>query len=343
MFQARFAVASIRATIIGMAALTSAVFAEAAAPVRVADLGDVAVSLEDSAPATVHSLNTTEVAAQVSGVIDAIHVNVGETVQEGSLIAELDCADYQQSLKQANFSLTALKARQRLAEQQLERAKKLLPTRNISEEQANQRQTEFDMVGAEIAAQNAAIQIARRQVSKCRIYSPFTGVVSRRISSQGAFVSPGVSVAEIIDTQRLEISARLNLDLVQKLRDQALRFVSRDQSFPVSIKTILPVVDASSRTREARLVFTGDQALAGTPGRLVWVAVPTAVPAYLVVSREGNLGIFVLDGQKARFVALPDALQGRPAEVSLPAQTKIITDGRHGLADGELVSIVDPE
>ncbi|MFT5115729.1 MAG: RND family efflux transporter MFP subunit [Parasphingorhabdus sp.] len=314
-------------------------YAQQATPVRVSQLKDVALSLENSASATVISLNTTEVAAQVSGVINRIHVEVGNSVATGDLLAELDCADYQQGLQQANSTLNALKARQRLAILQLDRARKLLPTRNISEEQVNQRQTEFDMSGAEIAAQNAAISIATRQVSKCAIKSPFVGVVSRRISNQGAFVSPGTPVVEVIDTQRLEIVARLNLNLSTTLPNTNLQFVNRDASYAVELKTLLPVVEASSRTREARLVFVKDKALAGTPGRLVWTVASQAIPAYLLISRQGRLGIFVAENGMAKFVSIEGALQGRPAAVTLPEQTPIITDGRHGLKDGDLVSL----
>ena len=87
------------------------------------------------------------------------------------------------------------------------------------------------------------------------------------------------------------------------------------------------------------------QALApGTSGRLEWYSLPL-LPASLLTRREGTLGVLIVkttgDKSFSRFVALKAALEGRPAPVDLPAETRIIVEGRHKLSSGDEISLVN--
>ncbi len=309
--------------------------------VTVLPLSEVAVTLSESAPATAIGLSQARVASRLSGVVDTIEVEVGERAGAGEVLATLDCTEYRQALARAEAQLDALEARRRLADEQLARALKLLPTRNISEEQVNQRRAEADAAAAELVAQGAQIAIADRQVEHCRIQSPFDGVVTGRHASRGDFVSPGSAIVDVLDTAAVEVSTRLPLQAVARIGRQRLVFRTELGEYPVRLRTMLPVVDGSSRSREARLAFTGEPALAGTPGRLAWVSDAPAIPAHLLVEREEGLGVFVAAEDAARFVPLPGALAGRPAQTDLDPATPIVVEGRHLLEPGSSIQIVN--
>jgi hypothetical protein len=78
--------------------------------------------------------------------------------------------------------------------------------------------------------------------------------------------------------------------------------------------------------------------VAGTPGRLVWTGARNLLGADLLVRRDGTLGVFLVDAGTARFVALPDAEEGRPAAVDLPATSRLVIEGRQRLAEGAAVT-----
>jgi hypothetical protein len=99
----------------------------------------------------------------------------------------------------------------------------------------------------------------------------------------------------------------------------------------------VPVIDTVSRTREARLTFQGVAAIPGTPGRVSWSGRVAQIPSDFLVRRDGALGVFVLEGERARFAALPEAQEGRPAPNTLPAGTLLIDEGRQRLGDGDIV------
>ena len=69
-------------------------------------------------------------------------------------------------------------------------------------------------------------------------------------------------------------------------------------------------MESRLRSYEVRLTFVDKKTSPGSPGRLQWTTGKGQVPAELIVRRGDDLGIFVLDGQRARFVALEGARPG---------------------------------
>jgi hypothetical protein len=59
------------------------------------------------------------------------------------------------------------------------------------------------------------------------------------------------------------------------------------------------------------------------------------VPPELVVRRAGRLGLFVDDAGTARFHALSEAQEGRPARVDLPGSSRVVVSGQLALKDGQ--------
>ena len=63
----------------------------------------------------------------------------------------------------------------------------------------------------------------------------------------------------------------------------------------------------------------------------------------MLVRRGKDLGIFLLDGDKARFHPLPKAVEGQPCVVDLPDDSQMIVDGREVVTDGESVKRMEQE
>ena len=58
----------------------------------------------------------------------------------------------------------------------------------------------------------------------------------------------------------------------------------------------------------------------------------------LLVRRGSQLGVFVAEKQKARFILLPDALEDEPAWIPLCLDIMTIIQGHLGLKDGERIN-----
>lgn len=322
-----------------LALAATAALAADPVPVTVQPLAELAVEPAREAPATVLSVNEGVVAAEIAGRVLAVAVRVGDLVERAAPLASIDCHDRELERQRAEAVLQGIEARLELARFQLGQAQSLSTRQNVSRETLAQRESEVALLGAQKAEQEAAVAIAARTVDKCQVRAPFRALVKERLASEGEWRNPGEPVARLVDMSDLEVSAQVSQDDAATIAaaDTRLRFVDGGQDLALHLRTILPAVDTRARTREARLVFAGERALPGMPGRLVWQSARPHVPADLLVRRGDALGVFTVADGRARFVAIPGALEGRPAGTDLPPETPVVTDGRQALRDGDPV------
>ena len=294
---------------------------------------------EFSAPARVVTLNDSRIAAETSGRIVEIGVRVGDTVYKGDRLVSLECTENRIQLEQAEASIATAEARQVLAKRQIDRAKALVESRNVSEELLNRREAELQSARADRIASVSRRRMARLNVERCQILAPHGGHIAERLAGEGERVSPGSPVVRMIDSARLEVLADVPIDQVIALSTAGeISLVTGDgTSYPLRLRRLVPMIMARGRNREARLLFHSEPALHGTTGRIVWRTQESHIPADLPVRRDGDLGLFFVEKGKALFHSLPNALEGRPTFVTLPDDTLIVIEGRQGLNDGEAV------
>lgn len=316
------------------------VLGQAGIAVHTQPLSEVLVDFDRRAPAEVLALNNSIIAAEVSAVVLAIHADTGQAVAKGDLLLELDPADYQLNLKQAQANLASSQAQLSQAEAKLKRARTLGDSQYVSADELLERETSVMVYRAQIKSNEVAVAMARRNLDKCSIRAPFDGVVGERNAQVGGFVRHGDPLVAVTQVDRFELDAKIPDDQADELLSSSLlRFESRGQSWPVELLRLSPVIDTQGRTRRARFAFTDQAPGVGRSGELVWKVGSGLLPANLISRRDGELGVFVLEGGKARFYTLPTAQEGRPANVGLPDDSLVITLGRERLQDGLTVAV----
>jgi RND family efflux transporter MFP subunit len=321
---------------------TAAAEAEDARPITTTRLGDATIALERSAPAEVEALTRTDIAARLAAEVEAIAVEPGDRVAAGDVLARLDCTDFEDALAQAEATRDELEARLRLAGIRLDRTERLRRENAASADQLDEAQAERAALSANLRAQRTRMAMARRDVERCRIKAPFAGLVTARPGERGAYVQPGTTLVELVAAEGIELRARLtDRDATSLENTGKAWFRANGVDHPVTLLTVVASADAASRTREARLAFERAAPIPGTAGRLHWTAHPRAIPADLLVRRDGALGVFVIADDRARFHRIGDAIEGRPAPTDLPADTRLAVDGRYGLTDGVRVRIAE--
>lgn len=298
------------------------------------------------APASVLARNQSRISAQVSAVINTIEVDVGQQLAAGDLLLTLDPGDIELSLAQVQAQRDGLRARLRLAESQLKRARELKTNNFVSTDAVNQRTAEVVSLRAEAAAVDAQVEIARSQLAKTRIRSPFDAVVSARQAQLGELTTPGAPLFTLTELGGEQVAAQIPDRLAQALEAAPVeRFdlQSGARSVPLRLLRISPVVSPQTRTREARFSFAASALPAGTEGRVVWQSGLAHLPPRVIVRRDGELGVFSARDGRAVFIPLPNAQEGRPARSSLAAELPVITEGQARLQPGQAVSLLAPE
>jgi RND family efflux transporter MFP subunit len=316
--------------------------AAAAVPVTVAAVSDLSFQSRFNAPAVVQSLSDTRISAEIAGAIERIPVQVGERIAADALIAELDCSAYVIARDQAEAALDEAKARHQLAVSQLSRVRRLASSNSVAEDELQQRAADVASTRAQVAERDALLRQAARHTENCAVRSPFDGVVVEKYVGVGELVDQGTHLVRVLDTANLEVSAQIQVEDAETLDagDRAV-FETRDGSYPVRLRSAVPMVDTRVGSYEYRFAFVEQVASPGVSGRLVWLGARRYLPAYLLVGRGEEFGVFVERDGVARFVVVPDAREGHPVPVALPPGTRVIVDGRHGLKGGEPVAVAD--
>lgn len=316
---------------------------QASTPVTVMALEEAWFALEQDAPASVVALNAPVISAELNARVVGIHAETGDRVSSGDLLIELDCRRAEADLDAAEAVLRQLEAQYGFARQQVRRADDLLKKRSISDQEVDQRKSEESRLAAQIDAQKAAILQATIQVGNCSVTAPFDGVVTQRMADKGMLATTGTPLLKLVETEALEISARLDPAELETLAGENPQwFEYRGKRYPVKLRTTIPLLDESTGTSEVRFRFTEDAPLPGTAGRLVWIRGDRTIPTDYLVRRDGQLGVFIVEDGKARFSPVEDALEGSPATLELPATTLLIVEGRESLNDGDLVITSPP-
>lgn len=300
---------------------------------------DVAVYPQREAFATVISLNDSRIAAEVTARIIEIPVEVGQIVKKGATLARLDSRDYALAAERAAATLESARSAKKLAEQRLTRARKLVDDGFISPEALDQRESDARTAAAQLRAAQAELATARRNIRKCLVRAPFKAIIKERIGQVGEIATPGAPLVRVLDAGQIEVSARVQPDYVAALeKSKRITFESRAGSFDLKLHRIVPALNERERNQEARFRFAAQTAMPGTAGRVIWQSAQAHLPPDLVLRRGDELGVFIANGNKAMFVPLPLAQEGRPAPATLPLSSTIIIGGRYQLQDGDAIS-----
>lgn len=134
------------------------------------------------------AVDTVEIKPQVTGYLQKVVFGEGKEVRKGDLLFQIDPRPFQAELARAlaikEQALTAVE----LAGADLTRADKLLASRAISQEEYEQRAAASRNGAAQLKSAEAAVQVARLNLSYTRITSPIAGRVGRAEVTQGNLV-----------------------------------------------------------------------------------------------------------------------------------------------------------
>ncbi len=268
------------------------------------------------------SLNHSQISAQATGEVLSIEVETGDVIDKGIVMVHLDC-------RQSEFNQAVLNDAHALALKEFNRSRSLQKNNAISEQQVTQVTSTLEQ--ASIRKQQATLS-----VEHCLITAPFTGVVSERQIQLGAMAVPGSPILTLLQTDAVEIRARLNSEeLLSLWAAEKIHFVSEGRAYPLNLRSALPVVDSVSNKRAVHLSIRGELPFPGAPGDVVWQAEGQFLPVELVVERQNTLGYFVEKQGVAHFVALPEARLGHPARLDTDVveakNVNVIIEGRFRL------------
>lgn len=276
------------------------------------------------------------VAATVAGPVTTVHVRVGDRIEAGALIAELN-ADRREAMVARSHSdlsmnkarLAAAAAQLRISRGEMNRLEKLKGSAAFPRARYEDQQHDvvrFTSAQAEAAAAlsrtEAELSMARIELARTQVRAPYNAVITRRHVSPGAYVRLGDAVVSLLNVDALEIEADVPSNRLSGLTNGAVVKAQLDGGtlIDATVRAVIPDEDPLTRTRKVRLQadFTGQ--LAGAVNQSITVLVPVGEPRDVLsvhkdalIARRGGQMVFVIQDGKAspRTVQLGEAVGAR--------------------------------
>ena len=298
---------------------------------------------------TVISKHDSRIAAETDGSITWV-AEVGERIAEGEPFAVIDDTDLRLELQDKQAQLESLRARQRYQESNLERLNQLAASNNAAVNQLDEATSQLEMTIQEIQRADVTIAQTQRRIDQTRVLAPFPGMVVERLVQVGEFVSRGVPVARLVDTENREIKAQAPLTVSTFIREGlevSVKHQGRQSLSPVT--RVIPVGDGRSRMFEVRVASQNPAWVIGSPVR---VALPNSDPRELVaIPRDAlvlrgseTFVLRVLEDNTVEKISVNTGIGlGEMVEVigKVSGGDRVITRGAERLQPGQSVVVSD--
>lgn len=289
------------------------------------------------------------IGSEVSGLrLSAVHVDVGDVVRKGQVLAQFSQDSLQQAVSEQNALLAEAQAVLTEAQANAQRAKLLQKSGALPAQQIDQLLISEKTARAKTAAAKARLASAQLQLSFTQVLAPDDGIIASRNATLGAVVGSGEELFRLIRKGRLEWRAEVSpSDLALLTTKTAVDVIlPNQQHIQGTVRTIAPTVDMKTRdalvyvdlphasTLKAGLFLKGEFLLKQ-------VNVLT-VPHQAIVVRDGFNYVFTVSNAHVtqHKVQLGEHQQERVEIVEgLDANADIVVNGAGFLNDGDLISV----
>jgi HlyD family secretion protein len=342
------------------------------------------IALVSSAEADVQLTSTgyvvpqriSRVGAKIPGTLAKVHVQQGDVVKAGQLIAELERADVEAALKTARSRVAlaraqALTAKAALgdARRKAKRERGLASQGVAAAETADDLEALADSAQTQLAAANAAVKAAQAEVEALsvnldylEITAPISGTVVSKPATPGELVGQmAATIAELADFSSLVVETDVPEARLHLVHEGGPCEIMLDafpgESYRGRVREITPRVDRAKATVTVKVEFLdpAERVLPDMAARVNVLAKEleakeereppkVVVPAAAIADRNGAKVVFVLEDDVARIhpVTIGEPVgSGFELVDGPPPGTTLVREPSAELADGQKVSRKD--
>lgn len=305
-------------------------------PITLSANGNIVAWQEASVGAEANGLRLTEV-----------HVNVGDEVKQGQVLAKFAAETIQADVAQARASLAEAVANAQESAANGDRARRLKPTGAISAQQINQYLTAEQAGKARVQAARATLHAQQLRMQHTQVIAPDSGVISVRMATVGAVVGTGTELFRMIRQGRLEWRAEVMSEELGRMAPGAMATLTaaNDRKIQGKVRMVAPTVDPRTR---AALVYvdlpkdSGAKAGMFATGQFeLGSSNALTVPQQAVVMRDGFTFVFGMNADRrvAQIKVATGRRLGDRVEITsgVTPDTVIVASGAGFLNDGDLV------
>jgi RND family efflux transporter MFP subunit len=308
-------------------------------------------------PGEIRPLVEAPIYARTSGYLKQWQYDIGCSVKQGQLLAEIEAPEVDQQLAQARAELARAGANLELARTTSARWQELLKSASVSEQEAAEKTGQLATAAAAVDAARANVRRLEEMQSFERVVAPFDGTITERKTDIGQLINAGAGQAlfRLAQTRTLRVFVRVPQAWSESIAPgqtaELLLTEKPGRMFPARIVRTAGAIDPDSRTllTELQVDNSRGEILAGAYAQ-VRFRLPAAkstlvLPANTLLFRaEGpQVGVVRADGR----VELRNLTLGRDFGTSVEILLgvtpvdRIILNPSDSLAAGAVVRVAD--
>ncbi len=292
------------------------------------------VIIIENVPASVEATQATLISSRLMARISAVGVRAGDIVSKGDLLIELENADIDAQVQQAQARIRAISARLKEAKQNLDRVRELQAGGVMSIADLDKAQANHETLLAELSGARQSLEAATTALSYTEIVAPFDGRVVDRFAEPGDTAQPGTKLVALYNPLSLRVEAQVREHLALDLEvGQALQveIPSLEKVVDAVIEERVPAADPGSRSFLVKAGVPFDKNM--LPGMYARLLVPAGIGKQLLIPADrvvhvGQLDLVWVqenDQSYRRFVRIGQLVENGQAEVV------------SGLAEGDVI------
>lgn len=243
---------------------------------------------------TLRALESVTITSRVSGIVESIGFDEGQTVQRGHEILRFDTAERRADLEAASAAVLTTEAQRQEIATRLERARALRATGAGTDAQVVDLTGQLRTAESNIVTARARERASLARVEEMVVRAPFAGRLGVRSVSLGALVEPRTSITTLDDISKMRLDFSVPEVLIASLQigsqAQTRTIAYGDRVFTGVVAVIDTRIDPVTRAaRLTALIDNVDGAL--RPGMFMNVALDVAVrPNAVTVPEEAVVG-----------------------------------------------------
>ena len=186
--------------------------------------GDLMITAE--ATGNVEPVRKVEVKSKASGEILRLYVDIGDRVEPGALLAQIDPRDVRNAFDQAEADLDVAQARLDISEAQLGRSEELLASAVISVQEHESKNLEYANSQATLVKAKTNYELAQLRLGDVTIRAPMAGTIlvknveeGQVIQSASQNVSGGTVLMIMADLEQMQVRTLVDETDMGEIRD----------------------------------------------------------------------------------------------------------------------------
>ncbi|MEM9047171.1 MAG: efflux RND transporter periplasmic adaptor subunit [Pseudomonadota bacterium] len=180
-------------------------------------LSDTAAAQRRVLTGVVEASTITRLAFEIPGRVIDLPVVVGDALNEGTLVAQLDRAPYELQVQEARSRLRQVNAQLDDAEKKFAQQESLFERGIVSRTAFDSALAELETARADVGIVDSQLALALRDLTLTTLVAPFEGRVARTHIERFEEVSSGEAIVDLQDAAALEVVAALPETLINRV------------------------------------------------------------------------------------------------------------------------------